>query len=65
MRRSNTAIAEKEIKAKLIGKAFVNFWDYSAIINRIKDVAEEYGIKVKPMNEANTSKTCSLCGEIH
>jgi len=24
MRRSNTAIAEKKIKAKLIGKAFVN-----------------------------------------
>jgi len=65
MRRSNTAIAEKETKAKLTGKAFVNFWDYSAIINRIKDVAEEYGIKVKPMNKANTSKTCFLCGEIH
>jgi len=22
-------------------------------------------MKVKPVNEANTSKTCSLCGEIH
>jgi len=37
----------------------------SAIIYRIKDVAEEYGIKVMPMDEENTSKTCSLCGEIH
>jgi len=65
MRRTNTAIAGKETKAKLAGKAFVNFWNYSSIINRIKDVAQEYGIRVKPVNEANTSKTCSLCGEIH
>jgi transposase len=42
-----------------------NFWNYSSIINRFKDVAQEYSIKIKPVNEANTSKTCSLCGEIH
>jgi len=42
-----------------------NFWNYSSIINRIKDVAQEYRIKVKLVNEANTSKTCSLSGEIH
>jgi len=42
-----------------------NFWSYSSIIARVKQVGKEYGIKVKPVNEANTSKTCSLCGEIH
>jgi len=42
-----------------------SFWNYSSIINRIKDVAQKYGIKIKLVNEANTSKTCSLCGEIH
>jgi transposase len=42
-----------------------NFWSYSSIIKRIKNVAQEYGIKIKPVNEANTSKMCSLCGEIH
>ena len=42
-----------------------NFWSYSSIINRIKNVAQEYGIKVKLVNEENTSKKCSLCGEIH
>ena len=42
-----------------------NFWSYLAIIKRIKNVAEEYGIKVKLVDEENTSKTCSLCGEIH
>jgi len=39
-----------------------NFWSYLSIIKRIKNVAQEYGIKVKPVNEANTSKTCSLWG---
>ncbi|MFP3416899.1 MAG: transposase [Nitrososphaeria archaeon] len=42
-----------------------NFWSYSSIIKRIKDVAQEYKIKVKLVDEENTSKTCSLCGEIH
>ncbi|MFP3130324.1 MAG: transposase [Nitrososphaeria archaeon] len=42
-----------------------NFWSYSAIIKRIKDIAQEYGIKVKLVDEENTSKKCSLCGEIH
>jgi transposase len=42
-----------------------NFWSYLAIIKRIKDIAQEYGIKVKLVDEENTSKTCSLCGEIH
>ena len=39
-----------------------NFWNYSSIMNRIKDIAQEYGIKVKFVNEANTSETCSLWG---
>jgi len=42
-----------------------NFWSYSAIIKRIKNVAQEYKIKVKLVDEENTSKKCSLCGEIH
>jgi len=42
-----------------------NFWSYLAIIKRIKNVAQEYGIKVKLVDEENTSKKCSLCGEIH
>ena len=42
-----------------------NFWSYLAIIKRIKNVAQEYKIKVKLVDKENTSKTCSLCGEIH
>ena len=60
MRRTNTAIAGKETKAKLTGKAFVNFWNYLSIIARVKQVGKEYGIRVKPVNEASTSR-CVLC----
>ncbi len=46
-------------------KLTVNFWNYSYVIRRFNEVAEEYGIKVVEVDEAWTSKTCSLCGEIH
>jgi len=47
MRRTNTVriIAGKETKAKLTGKAFVNFWNYLSIITRVKQVGKEYGMK--------------------
>jgi len=45
MRRTNTAIAGKGTKAKLTGKAFVNCWNYSSIITRVKQVGKEYGMK--------------------
>jgi len=42
-----------------------NFRNYSSIINRTKGVAQEYGIKVKLVNEVNAFKTYSLYGGIH
>ena len=47
MRRTNTVriIAGKETRAKLTGKAFVNFWNYLSIITRVKQVGKEYGMK--------------------
>jgi len=38
-----------------------NFWSYSYIVRRIKDKAEEYGIKVKEVNEHKTSSICIRC----
>jgi len=32
-------------------KRNTNFWSYSSIIQRIKDIAQEYGIKVKLVDE--------------
>jgi len=43
----------------------VNFWNYGYIIRRLEEVGEELGIKVVEVSEANTSRTCSLCGEAH
>jgi putative transposase len=46
-------------------KLTVNFWNYSYIIKRFKEVGEELGIKVTDVAEPNTSKDCSLCGDAH
>jgi len=37
-------------------KLTVNFWKYSYIIKRFKEVGEELGIKVTDVGEPNTSK---------
>jgi transposase, IS605 OrfB family, central region len=39
-----------------------NFWSYLSIIKRIKDVAQEYGIKVKHVNEAIPLNVFSVWG---
>jgi putative transposase len=46
-------------------KLTVNFWNYSYIIKRFKEVGEELGIKVTDVGEPNTSRNCSLCGDVH
>ncbi len=43
----------------------VNIWGYRKIIRWFTDVAEEYGIKVIPIEEDYTSITCPLCGQAH
>ena len=42
-----------------------NIWWFREIIQWLVDVLEEYGIKIILVNETYTSKTCSICGEIH
>jgi len=46
-------------------KLTVNFWNYNYTMERLMEVSEEYGIKVIPVNEAYTSRSCSMCGEVH
>jgi len=46
-------------------KLTVNFWSYGYTIRRFNEIGEELGIKVTTVDEAYTSKTCSLCGEVH
>ena len=40
-------------------------WRFNTVIQRLREVAEEYGIKVLVVNEAFTSKTCPVCGKPH
>lgn len=40
-------------------------WRFNTMIQRLKEVAEEYGIKVVVVDEAYTSKTCPVCGKPH
>jgi putative transposase len=46
-------------------KLTVNFWNYSYIIKRFKEIGEELGIKVVKIGESDTSRNCSLCGDAH
>jgi putative transposase len=55
----------KEISKTNGNKFTVNFWNYGYIIKRFEEIGEELGVKVIKSDEADTSKTCSLCGEAH
>ncbi len=40
-------------------------WQFNTVIQRLKEVAEEYGIAVEVVDEAFTSQTCPVCGKPH
>jgi len=40
-----------------------NVWSYKQVIDRLKEVAEEYGIKVEEVDESYTSSTCPIHGD--
>jgi putative transposase len=39
------------------------FWAFRAFIDRLACTAEEYGISVEVRSEADTTRTCPVCGE--
>jgi len=39
-------------------------WEYDRFTNLLEYKAEEHGILVNRVDEENTSKTCSCCGQI-
>ena len=41
----------------------VNVWSYKQVIDRIKEVAEEYGITAIEVDESYTSSTCPIHGD--
>ena len=50
---------------KLGNRKLHNFWPFVQIRQRIRELGEEYGIRVRFKSERGTSKHCSLCGERH
>jgi len=76
VRKTMEELKEKGVRKVVVGypkgvaknqgnKLTVNFWNYSYIIKRFKEIGEELGIKVTDVGEPNTSKDCSLCGDAH
>ncbi|AGK62196.1 Transposase-like protein [Archaeoglobus sulfaticallidus PM70-1] len=41
-----------------------NFWSHDYLIQRIKEKAEEYGMKVTQVDESYTSSRCPRCGSV-
>ena len=42
-----------------------NIWWFNKIVNWLKDVLQEYGIRLNVVNEYGTSKQCSICSMKH
>jgi len=58
-------IAREPKKGKKQNFILSHVWRFSYVIKRLKEVSEEYGIRVEVVNEAFTSQTCPLCGQRH
>jgi putative transposase len=43
----------------------VNIWWFNKIVNWLKDVLKEYGIRLNIVNEYGTSRQCSICDMKH
>ena len=52
----------KENGSKKKNKIVNNFWSYHYITDRLKITAENHGIKVRLIDESNTSSCCPICG---
>ena len=57
-----TGIRENNYKGAKSNSMIHNFWSFNYIIQRFKDVAEEYCINVRMVSERKTSSICIRCG---
>ena len=60
-----THIRDNTNHGKVGNQKLHNFWPFMQIRQRICELGEEYGIRVRFKSERGTSKRCSLCGERH
>ena len=57
-----SGIRENNDKNAKVNAMIHNFWSFGYIIERLRTTAENFGIKVKFVNEAYTSSFCPFCG---
>ena len=55
-------LRENNDKGKRVNAIVHNFFSYRHIVERLKITAENFGLKVKPVDERNTSSRCPYCG---
>ena len=58
-------IARKPEKGRKLNFILSHVWRFNYLIKRLKEVAEEYCIRVILVDEAFTSQVCPLCGKPH
>ncbi|KUH33208.1 transposase [Thermococcus celericrescens] len=58
-------IARNSDKGRRQNFLLSHVWRFNTVIQRLKEVAEEYGILVEVVGEAFTSQLCPLCGQRH
>ncbi len=58
-------IARNSDRGKKQNFLLSHVWRFNYVIQRLKEVAEEYGILVEVVDEAFTSKVCPVCGKPH
>jgi len=58
-------IARNSDKGRKQNFVLSHVWRFNTVIQRLKEVAEEFGISVIVVDEAFTSQSCPLCGQRH
>jgi len=56
-----THIRDNNDSGRKVNSMIHNFWSFNYIVERLKTTAENFGIKVKTVNEAYTSSRCPWC----
>ena len=51
--------------SRKVNQKIHNYWSNAFIVKRVNEFGEEYGIEMLLVNEAYSSKRCSLCGTMH
>lgn len=60
-----TGIRENCIRGRKANSMIHNFWSHRYLIQRVRYVAEEYGMELQLVDERGTSSSCIRCGSLN